>query len=127
MSLEPERKFQAPAPPSKSFWLRLSNIAWAPAPVPAPQLWRDQTTDHRGTYDDCNIIKEFVQILKVGDGAAEHRGLVNTGNGAISVDNVICLSLSQAIEKHASNFQDFEKVALRKYSGIVACSFIERF
>ena len=33
ISVEPEPKFQAPAPPSKSFWLRFqaSKIAWAPA------------------------------------------------------------------------------------------------
>ena len=34
--VEPEPKFQAPAPPSKSFWFRLQStkIAWAPTPQP---------------------------------------------------------------------------------------------
>ena len=36
ISVEPEPKFQAPAPPSKNFWLRLqrSKISWHPAPAP---------------------------------------------------------------------------------------------
>jgi len=38
ISVEPEPKFEAPALPSKTFWLRLwlqpSKFAWAPAPLP---------------------------------------------------------------------------------------------
>jgi len=36
MSVQPDPKFQAPAPPSTRFWLRVqqSKTAWAPAPQP---------------------------------------------------------------------------------------------